>query len=199
MKKSLFKSKIQMVVYTFLTIICIILFIVIGTTDFKKNSKNEALKFSNLYNLVSEDNLYVFSNATDILNIVNGKSGVILLGFPKNLWVNMYASILNNTCKEVGIDKIYYYDFLQDRDESNATYETIVQKLNMYVPMNDEGIQDLMAPTVIIIKSGNVIGYFDEASIIKGNINPDIYYTENEKGLIYNKFKTALLEYIDKE
>lgn len=194
-KKSLFKNRIQMVIYIILTIICLSLFIIIGKTDFKKDNDNEAIKFSNLYNLVGDDNLFVFSNATDVLNIINGRSGVILFGFPKNIWVNKYASILNEVAKEMNIDKIYYYDFYNDRVESNATYETIVQKLSMYAPVDDLGKQDIMAPTVVIIKNGTVVAYFDDVSIIKGKISLDIYFNENQVSMIRESFKTAFNEY----
>ena len=106
-----------------------------------------------------------------------------------------YAKILNDVGKEVGIDKIYYYDFLKDRDEANGTYETIVNKLSVYAPVNDEGIQNISAPTVIIVKNGGIIGYFDDTAIIRGNITPDIYYNENQEAIVYEQFKTALLEY----
>ena len=194
-KKSLFKSKTQMIVYLILTIICLVLFVYIGEMDFHKNEADEQIKFSNLYNEVSKNNLYVFSNATDVLNIINGRSGVILFGFPLNKFVNTYASILNTVATENGIDKIYYYDFLKDRDESNGTYETIVKKLQVYAPVNDEGVQDIMAPTILIVKNGKVIAYIDDASIMKGDITPDIYYNENEKARIYEILKTALNEY----
>jgi len=195
-KKSLFKSKTQMIVYSFIFVICIMLFIIIGQIDFQKDIDTEAKKFHSLYNMVEDDNLYVFADATNVLEVVKGRSGVILMGFPTNKWTNYYASILNVAAKDVGIDKIYYYDFQKDRDESNGTYETVVNKLNAYVPVNDNGIQDIQAPTVVIIKKGEIIGYFDDTSIIKGNITPDIYYTEYQKGLTYEGFKTALLEYI---
>jgi len=196
-KKSLFKNKTQMIIYNILFIVCIALFIIIGQIDFQKNVDTEAKKFSSLYKMVKEDNLFVFCDATDVMEIINGKSGVILMGFPSNKWMNNYASILNDVSKEVGIDKIYYYDFQKDRDESNGTYETIVNKLKVYVPTNDEGIQDIQAPTVIVVKKGKVIGYFDDTSIIKGTVTPQIYYTEYQIGLTYEGFKTALLEYIN--
>lgn len=195
-KKSLFKNKTQMVIYTIILIVCIILFIVIGKTDFKKNEDTDAKKFSALYNLVEEDNLYVFSDANEVLNIINGKSGIILFGFPQNKWTNYYANILNTVAKDYKIDKIYYYDFLRDRDESNGTYETIVNKLKVYVTVDDEGTKDLHAPTVLIIKNGEIIGYFDDTSILKGTITPDIYYTENQKAITYEGFKTAIVEYM---
>lgn len=195
-KKSLFKNKTQMIVYIFLYILCIALFIIIGQIDFQKDIDTESEKFHYLYDMVESDNLYVFSDATDVLSIVDGKSGVVLMGFPTNKWMNYYASILNNVAKEVGIDKIYYYDFQKDREESNGTYETIVNKLKVYVPVDDRGIQDIQAPTVIVVKKGEVIGYFDDTSIMKGTVTPEVYYSENQKALTYEGFKTALLEYI---
>lgn len=196
MKKKFFKNKTQLVIYTIIFIICIILFIVIGKTDFQKDIDTEAEKFSSLYNMVSEDNLYVFCDATDVLNIIDGRSGVILMGFPSNKWTNYYANILDEVSKELKIDKIYYYNFQKDREESNGTYETIVKRLNVYVPVDDEGFQDIQAPTVLIVKNGDIIGYFDDTSIMKGNVTPEIYYNENQKSLVYEGFITALNEYI---
>jgi len=195
-KKNLFKNKTQMIIYILLFVIIIALFIIIGKTDFQKDIDTEGKKFHALYSLVEDDNLYVFADATKVLEIIKGRSGIVLMGFPTNKWTNYYASILDDASKEVGVDKIYYYDFQQDRDESNGTYETIVNKLKMYVPVNDEGIQDIQAPTVLIVKDGEVIAYFDDTSIIRGDITPDVYYTEYQKSLTYEGFKTALLEYV---
>lgn len=195
-KKSLFKNKTQMITYMFLYVLCIALFIIIGQIDFQKDIDTESKKFHSLYNMVEEDNLYVFSDATDVLSIVDGKSGVVLMGFPTNKWMNYYASILNDVAKEVGIDKIYYYDFQNDREESNGTYETIVNKLKVYVPTDDRGIQDIQSPTVIVVKKGEVIGYFDDTSIVRGTVTPEVYYNDNQQAITYEGFKTALLEYI---
>jgi len=195
-KKSLFKSKTQMITYMFLYVLCIALFIIIGQIDFQKDIDTESKKFHSLYNMVEEDNLYVFSDATDVLSIVDGKSGVVLMGFPTNKWMNYYASILNDVAKEVGIDKIYYYDFQNDREESNGTYETIVNKLKVYVPTDDRGIQDIQSPTVIVVKKGEVIGYFDDTSIVRGTVTPEVYYNDNQQAITYEGFKTAMIEYL---
>ena len=119
------------------------------------------------------------------------------MGFPLNKWTNYYASILDKAATSVGIDKIYYYDFLQDREENNGTYETIVNKLEVYVPVDDLENREIYAPTVIIVKNGVVLGYFDSAAIRKGSVKPEDYFTENERTLIYEELKTALKEYID--
>lgn len=196
-KKKLFKNKTQMIIYTLTFIVCIILFIVIGKTNFQKHIDTEAEQFSSIYNLVEDDNLFHFSNANEVLTILNGRSGIILLGFPLNEWTNYYADILDDVSKELDVDKIYYYDFLKDRDESNGTYETIVNKLSVYVTVDDEGRKDLHAPTVIVVKDGEIIGYFDDTAIIKGTVTPEIYYTEYQKDITYEGFKTAITEYMN--
>ena len=195
-KKKLFKNKIQMIIYIILFIICILLFIVIGKMDYNKPSVSDSEKFMNLYKGVPKDNLYVFANAQDVYKIVNKKSGIILMGFPTNKWMSEYAIILNEICKEYKVDKIYYYDFLSDREENNGTYEAIIDKISDYVYTNDLGVKEIYAPSILVVKNGKVIKYFDELSFVRGNLTPDDYFEEDIKLQIYEQIKLAILEYL---
>lgn len=194
-KKRLFKNNTQMVIYIILYIICIVLFIAIGKANFTKNKESDAVRFSSLYNLVGDDNLYKFINASGVINILNGRSGVILMGFPTNKWTNYYAYLLNEVAKEVNIEELYYYDFLNDRENNNGTYETIVNKLRVYVPVDDENNKDIIAPVVLIVKNGDVLAYFDDTATMRGTVTPEVYYTLNQETVTKEKFKTALIEY----
>ena len=136
-KKKLFKNKTQMVIYIILFIICIGLFIYIGNIDYSKNKETDAERFNELYPKVPLDNPYVFADGNDVLHILNGNSGIVLFGFPSNIWTNYNALYLYEVSQEYGINKIYYYDFLDDRDSNNGTYETIITRLNEYVPTFD--------------------------------------------------------------
>lgn len=194
-KKKFFKNKIQMVAYIIIFIICICLFIYIGTIDFEKLEDSDAVKFSREYNMVSTDNVYKYATATDVLNIIQGRSGVVLMGFPDNEWTNYYAYYLNSVALEVGIDEISYYNFLRDRENSNGTYETILQHLSHYVLTNDLGVQNLEAPTIMVVKNGMILAYMDDNSVIKGNIKPDSYFKDaNIESLKYD-IRKVLLEY----
>ena len=193
--KKLFKNKTQMIVYILLYIVCIGLFIVIGKTDYKKQEVSESIRFSTLYNMVPENNVYVFSDHNDVIDILNGRSGVIFFAFPSNKWANNYAYLLNKAALFTGVDKIYYYDFLKDRDENNGTYETIVNKLKDYLYVLDEEIIDIYSPSVLIVKNGEIINYLDTLSITKGNINIDEYYKLNEN-IIYNNMVNSLNNYV---
>ncbi len=194
-KKKFFKNKFQMVIYTIIFIVCIGLFIYIGCIDFTKDIDSESKKFSSLYKEVSDDNLYVFTSASEVLNLLNKEEvAVILFGFPTNKWTGYYANILNEVAKELKIDKLYYYDFYEDRKDSNGTYETIVNKLKVYAPVDDEGNQDIMAPTVVIVRNGVVKAYFDDTSMMKGITTPKEYYNENQIELIKSELKYVLEE-----
>ncbi len=194
-KKKFFKNKIQMVSYIIIFIICIILFIVIGSIDYDKLEESDAVKFNNLYSNVSKDNVYHFATSTDVLNIIQGRSGIVLFGFPENEWTKYYAYYLNEVAKENNIQEINYYDFLRDRENSNGTYETIITHLSNYVPTNDLGNQNIQAPTILIVKNGNILLYLDDLSIIKGNIKPESYFDESTINNLMEKLRTALDNY----
>ena len=194
-RTKLYKNKTQMIIYNIIFIICLILCIIIGKKDYSKDKVSDNVKFSELYNMVSDDNVFKFVNASEALNIINGKSGIILMGFPTNKWTNYYAFLINEVCKEMGIEEVYYYDFLDDRDNNNGTYETIVNALDVYVTVDDLGNKDLYAPTLVVIKDGVVLSYFDETAIIKGVVTPEYYYTNDVIDKTKEEMKTIFLEY----
>ena len=78
-KKSLFKNKVQMYLYTIIFIVCLILCILIGNKDYSKEKVLDNIRFSELYDKVEEDNVFKFVNANDALNIINKQSGIILM------------------------------------------------------------------------------------------------------------------------
>ena len=110
------------------------------------------------------------------------------MGFKENKWSFKIAEILNETVKESSIKEIYYYNFKKDRSNNNTYYENIVKKLRNYLPILDNEIVNIYAPTVLFVKNGELIGYDDETSIVKGNINIEDYWNEE-------KIKSKKMEY----
>ncbi len=194
----LFKSKTQMVIYIILTIIIIILFILIGTYDFNKEVKSEALKINQTLTMVDKDNVYKFTNSSEVNNLINNTTanGIVLFGFKENCWTNYFAKYVNEVAKSVGIKEIGYYDFLSDRNESNGTYETIVNDLSIYLKYNDLGSSDIEAPALLVIKDGNILAYIDDTSYRTGDITPDIYWNEYNISIFKDKLNTIFTEYV---
>ena len=108
-KKSLFKNKIQMVIYIILFCLFIGLFIYFGTFEKKASNKTDSEKFINEYKEVNSDNVFIYLNAQDTLNYIKNDNVIILFGYKNSSFVGYYANILNEVAKKVGIKKIYYY------------------------------------------------------------------------------------------
>ena len=192
--KKMFKSKTQMVIYIIIFCLLIYGFIYLGKIDFKKEVSDN-VKFASNFNLVSEDNVFKYVNATDARMVAKGAKGIVLFG-TTNEWVNYYASIVNNIAKEVGIKEIYYYDITKNRKDNNGTYEDIVKTLSKYVTYNDKGIADIYAPTLLVVSNDKVILFDNETSFISGDITPSNYWnnvnTSNKEIQIRDAFTKYL-------
>ena len=193
--KKMFKNKTQMIIYILLFCLIIYGFIYLAGQDYNENiADNE--KFSNNFNLVEKDNVFIYINASDARMITKGAKGIILFG-TENEWVNYYAYMVNKVAKEVGITKIYYYDITKNRKDNNGTYEDIVNTLSNYVIFNDKGVADLYAPSLLVANNDEIIYFDDETSLIRGNITPQNYWSDENILNKENEIKDAFLKYLD--
>ena len=193
--EKLFKNKWQMVIYCFLFIVLIGAFIYLGTLDYDDTLPDNE-EFAREFSLVSEDNVYEYVNATTALMVANGTKGIVLFG-TTNEWVNYYANIVNKVAKEVGIDTIYYYDFVENRQDNNGTYEAIVERLSDYVTYNDYGMAEIYAPTLLVVSGDEVIFFDTETSLVSGNIAPSEYWNSFNEETKMKELRNVFIEYIE--
>ena len=186
----------QKVFYVISFIFLFAAFIYLGTKNYnapiRKLSDQES--FTQEYGITS-DNIYVYKTSQEILELLNTGSGIIFFAFPENEWSHVYADLLNEVGKSYGIDEIWYYNFYKDRNNDNYYYNNIVRILNAYVPVTDTGEKDLYAPSFVIVREGEIIGYDDETSIVSGDVTVDDYWTMEkqqkkkvELGVLFQKY-----------
>ena len=192
-------KRVKKILQGLLFISIIVAFIYIGTRDFDKKVVVDNEKFDSEYSNVDKNNVFKYVNAQDVYTKINNGNGIIFMGFPSNKWSGYYANILNEAAKQTGITEIYYYDFKSDRENKNATYQSIVLKLSNYVSSLDDGTKNIYAPTLIIYKNGTVIAYDNETAINVGNIKPEEYWNEYRTGLKLNNFIMMFNEYLKNE
>ena len=192
--KNFFKSKIEMIITLSIFVLCIIGFIMIGKADFHKDKPTDNVIMNKEHPEVDKDNVFEYINATQANSFISRSKVVILFG-TSNTWTGYYANILNEVAKEVGIDKIYYYDFEEDREKNNATYQNIVGYLNNYVLHLDDGTADIYGPTLVVINEGVVALFDDESSFMHGSVKPEDYWNEYNTNLKINTLRTILLDY----
>ena len=194
--ETLFKNKLQMVIYLIIFAILIVAFIYIGMYDFNTELPDNE-RFASEFNLVGEDNVFEYINATNALMVANGTKGIVLFGTINSEWVNYYASIVNDVAKEVGIDKIYYYDFVKNREDNNGTYEAIVERLSNYVTYNDYGVAEIYAPSLLVVCNDEVLLFDTETSFREGNVAPSEYWNSFNINSKKAELKEIFQEYLE--
>ena len=177
-------------------LIGIVIFLVVknGKRDTVVNEKSDAVKFAEEYTEIDDDNVFVYSDVDEIIDILESGTGVVYLGFPECKWCQRYVIYLNEVAKSRGIDKIYYYNIRQDRNDNSENYLKIVELIKDYLQVDDEGNPRIYVPAIIFMSDGKIIGFDDETSLdTKGLDSPDEYWTEEE----INDLKAKLNEIID--
>lgn len=176
--------------------IMIYLFILLGTKNYKVEVADN-IRFANEYKDISKNNIYVYTNENQVLELLKNKSGILFMGFSSNIWSHYYADYLNEVAINNQIQKIYYYDFYKDRSLNNKTYLSIVNYLKEYLNTSDKGIKDITAPTVVIIKNGKILYYDNEIMNLKGDIKPEEYFSETKKVEIKYNFEMAIKKFLE--
>lgn len=146
-----------------------------------KNNENDNVRFAKEYadSQVGEDNVFVYKNIDEIINILKYGTGVVYLGFPECPWCQAYVKYLNETAKDANIEKIYYFNILEDRKNNTEKYQEIVSILGDNLQRDDEGNLKVFVPNVSFVVNGKIIGNDYETSLdTKGFEKPSDYWTE---------------------
>ena len=178
-------------------VILIIGFIVLGRKEYRTAETTDNVLFSAEYQEIDENNIFTYTNAPKVLSTLRNGSGIIFFGFKSNIWAGYYANILNSAAMDLGLTEIYYYDFLEDRKNNNGTYQSIVELLNDYVVVLDDGTKNLYSPSIVIVKNGEIIAFNNDTAFMNGNINPEDYWTEEQIYLEKIKLSNLISKYIN--
>lgn len=166
----------------------------------KKDKKNEVIitdaeKFAKDYPTVNDDNVFVYRDAKQIVNILKKGPAVVYLGFDECPWCQNYVVYLNDIAKEIGVEKIFYLDILEDRTNHTKEYQEILEILGKNLDNDEEGNPRVFVPDVSFVIDGKIIGHDNEtANGTKGIKDPDEYWSD-EKRVI--NLKNKLKEYME--
>ncbi len=220
--------------YIFLFIIMIISIMVVGCLGRDANKKENALKFKEEYEYyndkktesgkkypkveISKDNPIKYADTDEIIELVEGGSGVIYFGYPTCPWCRSAVPSLLSAAEEAGLDTIYYMNIKDERDlkeldkngeiitkkEGSDNYKRLLKALDEYLDeytledakgnKKSTGEKRIYVPLVLFVKDGKVIGmHLDTVESQK-----DPYKGLNEKQteeltVIYYKYMNKVL------
>ena len=137
----------------------------------KKNKNNKEY----VHVEVSPKNPFVYAKYEEVMDILEDGSGVIFFGFPECPWCRNMVPVLESAAKEMGIDKIYYFNALdmrdikslnkdgsiktekKGRDEYYKLISALGDSIGSYEGLNDDSIKRLYFPTVVFVKDGKIL------------------------------------------
>lgn len=184
------KNKIYIIIGGILAALLLLVLVVTNNKE-----ETDAKKFAQEYTEVGEDNVFVYRTSEEVIKMLKRGTGVVYIGFPECPWCQTYAKYLNEVAKEVGVDKIYYYNILEDRTNNTEVYQEIVSLLEENLQYDDEGNARIYVPNVSFHVNGEIIGNdYETSKDTKGFENPSEYWTEEEVIELKNKLTTYMEE-----
>ena len=173
------KVIIGIIVVVVLIAIAVSLFLVLRNN--KEEDMSDAERFAQEYTQVSDNNVFLYRNAEEIVRILENGTGVVYLGFPECKWCQKYVTYLNEAALDNDITRIYYLDILEDRTNNTEEYQEIVSLLDEYLEYDEEGNKRVFVPAVIVVDRGEIVGFDDETSLDTHDLDdPEEYWTEEE-------------------
>ena len=97
------------------------------------------------------------------------------------------------------IKEVLYYDFESDRKDKNGTYETIVNSLSVYTKYTDYNTSEIYAPTLLVVKNGEILLYDDSTAVRSGNYTPDIYWQDYQIEDFKSTLRLVFAEYLKED
>lgn len=164
--------------------------------DSKALSDSE--KFKNEYSEVSDNNVFVYRSIDEIINILKNGTGVVYLGFPECKWCQSYVDILDEVANEIEIDKIYYCDILEDRENNSDSYQELVAVLEDELQYDEEGNKRIYVPHVSFVIEGEIIGSdYETSKDTLGLDDPNEYWSDDRIASLKDKLSGYMKEVYD--
>lgn len=184
-----------------LGIIMLVAFIFLGAKKDKTEVKEtDAKKFASEYTLVSDDNVFVYKTAKEIITILEDGTGVVFLGFPECKWCQAYAPILNDVAKDIGLEQIYYYNIKNDRTNNTSDYQKMITLLSNYLQKDEEDNPRIYVPDVSFVKEGVMLGHDYETSLdTLDYATPSEYWTTERTDALKTKLRSLIAEVMASE
>ena len=179
MKKKIMESS-KKNVYIIFGIIAVLILIISLSFLFKKDKMSDAERFAKEYDF-TVNNVFVYRNLDEINKILENGTGVVYLGFPECPWCRGYIPYLNEVAINEHLDKIYYFNILNDRKNNTSGYKKTVELLNDYLKYDNEGNKRIYVPAVIAVNNGKIVGFDDGSSFdTKGYETPEEYWKNED-------------------
>ena len=155
------KKKIIIIIPIMIILVSIICFVTYQDDQLKFKLSYEYINYIEYDNgkkikvSIPSNNKIKYVSNTEILDILDSKTGIIYFGYNTCPWCRNAAPILIEAAKENNIETIYYAD-IHKLKLSNIR-EELYNKLDSYLSINEEGKKALAVPAIYFVVDGNIV------------------------------------------
>ncbi|GHU25725.1 hypothetical protein FACS1894172_17740 [Spirochaetia bacterium] len=168
-----------------------------GQEEANSSRMSDSERFAQEYPLVGKDNIFIYRNASETADILTKGRGIVFIGFKECPWCQSYAVFLHDVAHEMGIDKIYYCDIREDRQNNSENYQRILSILDGHLQYDDEGRPRVYVPDVSIVSRGRIITHdFETSKETLGYNTPQEYWNDERVQTLKERLRAGMEIYI---
>lgn len=186
------KGIIRKGIYAIIFIAMLAAFIYLGN-KYAGNSEVKVLDITDYYAEIKKENFEVIKGKKFISLLKEGNH-VIVIGNSKSEYSKKYMEEVNKIVEELKLEKVYYYDIINDKAQANSNYYEIIELLDGYLTTTDTSDKNLLSPSLYIVDDGKVKYYNTETTAMKNTDTVNDYWTLQQE---FN-FKQEITEAINK-
>lgn len=186
------KEIIRKGIYAIIFIAMLAAFIYLGN-KYAGNSEVKVLDITDYYAEIKKENFEVIKGKKFISLLKEGNH-VIVIGNSKSEYSKKYMEEVNKIVEELKLEKVYYYDIINDKAQANSNYYEIIELLDGYLTTTDTSDKNLLSPSLYIVDNGKVKYYNTETTAMKNTDTVNDYWTLQQE---FN-FKQEITEAINK-
>lgn len=154
-----------------------------GAVYFKMRTEmaEDAVRFASEYTEVDEDNVFVYADIEQTMELMKNGTGIVYLGYPECGWCQAYVRYLNEAAREAGVTEVYYCNTKEVKESSMDQYYALIDLLDGHLQYTETGEQWIYVPNVSFHIEGELIGNDYETSKDTHDLTePAEYWTEDE-------------------
>ncbi len=168
------KALIRKIIYAILFAAMIFCFIYIGN-KYTTDDKDKTVKISDYYQDI-DNKYYEVIRGKKLISLLKEGNHLILIGNQKSEYSKKYIQELTTVLEELNIDKVYYYDLINDKAQANSNYYEIIDLLEGHLTTTDSSEKNLLAPSFYIVDNGEVKYYNIETVAMKNTDTIESYW-----------------------
>lgn len=187
------KNTIRKIIYIIIFIAMITCFIYLGN-KYASDDKQKVITINDYYQNVKKDR-YEIVRGAKLISLLKEGNNLIMIGNKNSEYSKKYIEELDMILEELEIDKVYYYDLINDKAQENSNYYEIVELLKGYLTTTDTSKNNLLSPSFYIVTDGKVNYYNVETSAMKNTDTIESYWNVQNEFNFRQEISSAINKY----